>query len=93
MTLLNLISYVKRGKNRKLVFLNLNKPLMPSELVQKLFGSNSNTYFNLVSRALSELKKYELVEVLNPDEKTGRIYQRTKIGSKVYKKIQEEREH
>ena len=36
---------------------NLDKPMMPSELVMKIYKSNSNTYFNLVSRALSELKE------------------------------------
>jgi len=38
----------------------------------KIYKSNSNTYFNLVSRALSELKEKKLVEVINPEERTGR---------------------
>jgi len=87
MTLLNLVSYVKRGKNRHKVFLALDKPMMPSELVNKMYGTNSNTYFNLVSRALAELKEKKLVEVLNPKEKTGRIYQKTKLGDDVLEKI------
>jgi predicted transcriptional regulator len=80
---------VKRGKNRNKVFLALDKPLMPSELVNKMYGTNSNTYFNLVSRALSELKEKKLVEVLNPKEKTGRIYQKTKLGNDVVKRLKE----
>ncbi len=89
MDLLNYIGFIKRGKNRRIIFMNLNKPMMPSELVMKIYKSNSNTYFNLVSRALSELKEKRLVEVVNPKEKTGRIYRRTKNGEKVAKKLSE----
>jgi len=87
MELLKAIGFVKRGKNRKEVFMNLNKPMMPSELVMKIYKSNSNTYFNLVSRALSELKEKKLVEVVNPEDRTGRIYKRTKEGEKVAKNL------
>jgi len=84
---LNTISYVKRGKNRKVVFLALDKAMMPSELVIKIYGKNSNTYFNIVSRALAELTEKGIVEVLNPKERTDRIYQRTKLGDKIYKQL------
>lgn len=87
MSVLNLVGYVKRGKNRKITFLALDKPLMPSELMRKIYGKTSNTYFNLVSRALSELKEKKLIEIVNPNEKTGRIYQKTKLGEEVEKKI------
>ena len=87
MTLFSLVSFVKRGKNRKKVFESLEKPMMPSELVMKIYQKNSNTYFNLVSRALAELKSKNLVEVVNPKDKTGRIYQKTKLGNDVTKKV------
>jgi len=87
MELLKTIGFVKRGKNRKEVFLNLNQPMMPSELVIKIYKKNSNTYFNLVSRALSELKEKKLVEVINPEDRTGRIYKRTKEGERVVKEL------
>ena len=67
--------------------MNLDKPMMPSKLVMKIYKSNSNTYFNLVSRALSELKEKKLVEVVNPEDRTGRIYRRTKEGEKVAKQV------
>jgi predicted transcriptional regulator len=89
MNLFHLVSFVKRGRNRKKVFQALDKPIMPSELVIKIYGKNSNTYFNLVSRALSELKKKHLVEVVNPKDKTGRIYRKTKLGSDITKKLRE----
>lgn len=83
MSLFKLIGFVKRGKNRNKIFVELNYPSMPSELTKKIFGKSSNTYFNIVSRSLSELKKEGLVEIVNPDEKTGRIYRRTALGNKV----------
>ena len=89
MTLFNLVSFVKRGRNRKKVFKALNKPMMPSELVMKIYNKNSNTYFNLVSRALSEMKAKNLVEVINPNDKTGRMYQKTKLGNNLTKKLKE----
>lgn len=89
MRLLDFISFVKRGKNRKKVFLALDRPMMPSELVIKIYGKSSNTYFNLVSRALSELKSKRLVDVVNPKERTGRLYKKTEKGLKVLKELQE----
>ena len=87
MTLFDFVSFVKRGKNRKKVFLALDKPLMPSELVLKIYGKSSNTYFNLVSRALIELNKKKVIEIVNPKEKTGRIYRKTKLGINLDKLI------
>ena len=87
MGVLDLVGYVKRGKNRKIVFLALDKPMMPSELMRKMYNKKSNTYFNLVSRALSELTEKKLIEIVNPNEKTGRIYRKTKLGVEVEKKL------
>ena len=86
---LSAISFVKRGKNRKIVFIALSKPMMPSELVMKIYAKNSNTYFNIVSRALAELTKKGIIEILNPKERTGRIYQRTKLGKIIFERIKE----
>jgi hypothetical protein len=83
MELLKEVGFVRRGKNRRIVFESLGSPAMPSELVVKIYRKRSNTCFNLVSRALRELKERGLVEVVNPDDKTGRIYRRTKRGEKV----------
>lgn len=85
MNLLSLVGFVRRGKNRKIVFLALDGPMMPSELMRKIYGKMSNTYFNIVSRALAELTEKKLIEIINPKEKTGRIYQKTKLGKEVEK--------
>jgi len=87
MELLKAMGFIKRGKTRKEVFINLDKPMMPSELVIKIYKKSSNTYFNLVSRALAELRNEKLVEIINPEDRTGRIYRRTKEGMKVAKEI------
>ncbi len=79
---LNSISFVKRGKNRKKVFLALDKAMMPSELVIKIYGKNSNTHFNIVSRALAELTEKGIVEVLNPERKNRQNLSKDKIGRK-----------
>ncbi len=74
---------VKRGSNRLKVFLALEDNMMPSDLVRNIYGKYSVTSFNIVSRALKELTELKLVKVLNPDEKTGRIYVLTEKGRKV----------
>jgi len=89
MALFNLVSFVKRGKNRRKVFEALDKPMMPSEVVMKIYNKNSNTGFNIVSRALGELKRKNLAKVVNPKDKTGRLYQKTKLGNDVTKKLKE----
>lgn len=85
--ILELVGKVKRGRNRLKVFKAIDKPTMPSELVIKIYEKQSNTYFNLISRALAELKDLGLIEVINPKERTGRIYQLTKLGEKVIEKL------
>ncbi|MBI5389564.1 hypothetical protein HZB01_04255 [Candidatus Woesearchaeota archaeon] len=57
--------------------------------MEKAYGRKSNTYFNLTSRALSGLKKKELVEILNPKEKTGRLYKKTSLGKKLDRELKE----
>lgn len=81
----NLIAKIKRASNRKKVFLAIEKPILPSELVKKSYGKSSNFYFNIVSRALSELKKLKLVKVKNPRAKTGRVYEITSLGKRIKK--------
>ena len=83
MKLLNDIAFIKRAKNRIKVFKELGSTLMPSELVIKIYGKNSNTYFNIVSRALSELANAKLVKVVNPKSRTGRLYTLTNKGKKA----------
>ena len=82
-----LVGEVKRAKNRKLVFLAIDKQVMPSELVIKIFSKSSNTHFNIVSRALSELVDIGVLRIKNPKERTGRLYELTQKSKTVKNKI------
>ena len=82
-----LVAKVKRGSNRKKVLEAIEENIMPSELVKKIYGKQSNTHFNIVSRALSELRELGLIEIVNPEERTGRMYRLTKLGVGVKSKL------
>ena len=50
-----------------------------------IYGKNSSTYFTIISRALRELDKLKLVNVLNEKERVGRLYKITKKGKNILK--------
>ena len=76
----DLISFLSRSKNRKMVLENLNKPTTPTELASKLQIQRST-----ISRAILELMDKKLVKCLTPKEKMGRLYQITNLGKKILK--------
>lgn len=76
------LSFVKRSEERKKVFLSLSKPKFPKEI-----DKDVKLGMNRVSRALNELAKQGLVECLNPEDKRGRIYKRTKGGEGLVKEL------
>lgn len=80
----DLISFVTRGKIRKKVLLNLDKPLTPTQLSEKIKTHRSTT-----SRTLLELEEKKLVKCITPKEKMGRYYEITSLGKQLNKKIME----
>jgi DNA-binding MarR family transcriptional regulator len=72
------ISFVSRGKIRKNVLSNLDKPLTPTQLSEKIKTHRSTT-----SRTLLELEEKGLVTCITPNENMGRLYELTKLGKKV----------
>lgn len=78
----DLIGFVKRSGYRKKILSSLEDPMIPKEIAEEVNLHQSN-----VSRALGELKDKELVKVMNPDAKTGRIYKLTEKGEKVLEQI------
>ncbi|MGA2918233.1 MarR family transcriptional regulator [Methanoregula sp.] len=74
----DLVSFVGRGKTRRLVLKALNKPNSPTDLAKQL-GMDRST----ISRVMIELTEKGLVECLTPDEHTGRYYRITETGKKV----------
>ena len=77
------VAFVKRGKNKHAVFLALTEPMMPRDLMLMVFKKKSETNFSIISRALADLQSEDLVEIINPEEKTGRIWRPTKKGTAV----------
>lgn len=71
-------SYVSRGINRKRILLKLTTPMTPTQLTITAKVSISH-----VSKALRELRSIDLVECINPKEKVGKIYKRTKEGDEI----------
>lgn len=72
------LSFVLRGSIRKRVILSLNHKKIPSQIKEETKLEDSN-----ISRALKELERERIVKCLTPKQKTGRIYELTKIGEKV----------
>ena len=81
----NLISFVARGKIRRIVLYELSEPHTPTELSRIL-----KTHRSTISRTILALQKKGLVKCLTPKEKMGRYYQITSIGKKVSDKIKNE---
>jgi len=73
-----LLSFLARGKNRKLVLQQLDDARTPTELSKKI-----NMQRSVVSRAILELEKKGLAECLTPKEKMGRFYRITNVGKKL----------
>ena len=75
-----LLSFVSRGKVRKIVLSNLVKPHTPTELSHIIKTHRSTT-----SRTILTLEKKGLVRCITPKEKMGRFYEITETGKKVLK--------
>ncbi len=76
-------SFVARGMNRKRILIHLTSPMTPTQLTNAAKVSISH-----VSKALRDLKDMHLVECINPDEKVGKIYRRTKDGNEIAKYLE-----
>ena len=75
--------FVKRSTYRKRVLTSLEgNVLMPKEIAER-----SNIKTNHVSKVLSELKSKELIELVNPEARKGRLYRLTDVGDEIVDKI------
>lgn len=72
------LSYVIRGKNRRLVLEQLIEPRTPTEV-----SARTQIQRSAVSRAVLELEKRGMVKCLTPNEKMGRLYTLTSSGKKI----------
>lgn len=71
-------AFVLRGKVRLKILIALNKPKTPTQLSKELKINLAQ-----VSRTLKELSDNKLIECINPQNKTGRLYVRTKEGNEI----------
>jgi len=72
------LSFVLRGKRRKVVLLCLDKPKIPKQTAFECKLSTSN-----VARALKELVGRGLVKCINPKDRAFKFYESTKKGEKI----------
>lgn len=78
-----LIEYVKLSVNRTKVFKALkNDALKPTDIAEI-----TDVHINTVSRSLKQLKEKNLVYLLNPKEKRGRLYKLTDKGKLISKEL------
>ena len=69
------LSWVKRGKQRREIIVHIGDKETPTEIANK-----SKYSLNHTSRILNELKHKGFVKLLNPKQKTGRLYELTEKG-------------
>jgi DNA-binding MarR family transcriptional regulator len=79
----DLVSFVKRGRVRRIVLENLSRPKTPTQL-STIIGTHRST----VSRALISLEARRLVECITPNEKMMRLYRVTSLGRRVLDKVE-----
>lgn len=75
--------FVQRSSYRQRVLKALDEDvLMPTEIAER-----SNIKTNHVSKVLSELKSKELIELINPEARKGRLYRLNDDGKIVLEQI------
>lgn len=74
-----IIELIKLSKNREKIFKALDgETLKPTNISKK-----TNIPSNNVSRILSQLREKNLVRLLNPETKRGRLYELTDYGKEI----------
>lgn len=74
-----IIEFIRLSKNREAILKALQgETLKPTDISKK-----TNIHRNNVSRILSQLREKELVRLLNPENKRGRLYELTGYGEEI----------
>ncbi|WP_405309941.1 transcriptional regulator [Methanobrevibacter sp.] len=80
------LEYVKRSKYRQKVLTALEDDvLMPKQIAER-----SGIKTNHVSKVLAELKCKDLIELINPEYRKGRLYRIKKDGKVIIGQINNE---
>ncbi len=78
-----LLEFIRISTHREKVFKTLNKESKkPSDIARE-----TGLHINNVSHSLKQLKERELVYLLNPEDKKGRLYKLTDLGEIVIKEL------
>ena len=78
------LDFVQRSTYRQRVLTALeDNVLMPTEIAKR-----SSIKTNHVSKVLSELKSKELIELVNPEARKGRLYRLKNDGKEVLDKLE-----
>ena len=77
-------SWVVRGKQRREIIKIMDKPKTPTQI-----RTEANLSLNNVSDILRQFRKKKIARVLNPKEKTGRLYVLENKGKKIKKDLTE----
>ncbi len=72
---------IKGSQRRKIIFV-MTRPKIPTQIKEE-----SNLSLNNVSDVLRAFRKKNIVRVINPDAKTGRVYELTTKGKKIREDI------
>ena len=75
--------WIVRGKQRKKIIKVMGKAKIPTEIKEETKLSLNN-----VSDVLREFRKKKIVKVLNPKEKTGRLYKLTPKGMRIREMVE-----
>ena len=78
-------SWVIRGKQRREIIKYIDGPETPSQISQK-----SKYSLNHTSRILNEFKEEGIATLLNPKDRTGRLYELTKTGKLIRDKLRKD---
>ena len=77
------LDFVRRSSYRQ----NVLKALEDNVLMPKEIAERSNIKTNHVSKVLSELKSKDLIEIINPEARKGRLYRLTDDGEEIVDKL------
>ena len=75
-------SWIIRGRQRRAILKNLDKPKTPTIIKEETGIKVSN-----VSDVLRAMERKHIVKCLNPKEKLGRLYDLTPLGKGLRKEI------
>ena len=78
------ISWIKRGKQRREIIVHIDNQDTPTEIANK-----SKYSLNHTSRILNEFRKKGFVKLLNPQQKTGRLYVLTSKGRVIRDRLRQ----